>query len=428
VVHDAWRDQYQLPGAFAEAGLLERFVTDWYTPADRPLWASAVRNPLGGLPLGLRTRFSPLVPSAVTADEKGSFLAGLLRRKWKHEPFNDVIEGAKSGRRAAEIANATGSNLLAASYSAAAAFRDLKPGLARILFQVHPQPRFLRDLYQRQMAKDADYSELIEENECSVDEQTMASWEQEARLADHILCASSFSKRSLVWSGIPAERISVVPYGVDTTRFEPADVTTVDDRSFKVLFVGQRVARKGLRTLLRLWKKLQPRNAELILAGGHQSNEHIMADFHGLYTDIPRMSDKALMRLYKGADAFVLPSLAEGFGHVYLEALACGTPVLCTENTGAADLVVNGENGWTIPAGDADALEAQLLWMLGHREEVRAMRNAARASAERHTWFSFRESVREIACDTAARCKTRLSPRQFKSSFGVVMKGRHDGA
>jgi glycosyltransferase involved in cell wall biosynthesis len=423
VVHDAWRDHYQLPAAFAEAGLLNQFVTDWYTPADRHLWAFAVKS-VGGAALGLRTRFSPLVSSAKTTDEKVSFLAGLLRRKLRREAFNDIVEGAKSGRRAAAIANRTGSHLLAASYSAAAAFAELKPGLARILFQVHPQPRFLRDLYQRQMAKDADYAELVREIEFGVDEQSMAIWEQEALLADHILCASSFSKRSLVWSGIPQERISVVPYGVDINRFEPTDAP--NDRMFKVLFVGQRVARKGLRTLLRVWKRLQPKDAELLLAGGHHENSQVLADFRGSYTDIPRVSDVALAALYRMADAFVLPSLAEGFGHVYLEALACGTPVLCTENTGAADLVVNGENGWTIPAGDPDALESQLVWILSHRDEVRAMRKAARASAEHYTWSGFRRSVREIACRSAARCEPHSGvAAQFGSAFGKwVAEGR----
>ena len=89
--------------------------------------------------------------------------------------------------RAAGIANATGSHLLAASYSGAAAFAALKPDLTRLLFQVHPQPRFLRYLYERQMADDPDYAELFREPEFSTDETALATWEREAGLADHIL-------------------------------------------------------------------------------------------------------------------------------------------------------------------------------------------------------------------------------------------------
>ena len=229
-----------------------------------------------------------------------------------------------------------------------------------------------------------------------------------------------FSKRSLVWSGIAEERISVVPYGIDTVRFQPA--SQVHDGRFKVLFIGQRVARKGLRSLLRVWKKIRPKNAELIVAGGHQANEGVFGDFRGDFTDIPRMSPDALVALYQSADVFVLPSLAEGFGHVYLESLACGTPILCTVNTGAADLVVEGVNGWVIPSGCADALESRLAWILEHRNDVRAMRSAARASVEPYTWTRFRASVRQYARECTGSAKTqaglpglsgRFSPRQL---------------
>ena len=400
VVHDAWRDRYQLPAAMAEAGLLRCFVTDWYTPADGRVWAALLRTPLGRIAFGLSKRFSAQVPSELTSDRKLQFMAGLLRRRWSKASFDDVREGAKSGRRAALIANATRSHLLAASYSAAEAFEALDQDLARILFQVHPQPRFLRDLYERQMMLESgDCAGLAAETEFSVDEQVMCTWELEASLADHILCASSFTKRSLCWSGIDPERISVVPYGVDLEVFRTREIATRD--RFKVLFVGQRVARKGLRALLRTWKKLAPENAELILAGGHQRDAQLLCGFEGCYTDIPRVTEGALVALYQDADLFVLPSLAEGFGHVYLEALACGTPVLCTENTGAADFVSSGVNGWVIPAGDAEALEFRLDWALTHREEVRSMRPAARACAERYSWSAFRASVREIACAVA---------------------------
>ena len=425
VVHDAWRDRYQLPAAFAEAGMLRHFVTDWYTPADRPIWPALLASPLGGAALGLRTRFSPLVASSLASDQKGRFLAGLIRRKIKRLPFEDTIEGAKSGRRAAAKANAAGAHLFATSYSAAEAFADLRPELTRLLFQVHPQPRFLQHLYQTQSAASDDYAGLVAETEFDVDEAKMQSWEREARLADHILCASSFTKRSLCWSGIAPERISVIPYGVDTELFRPA--AGVRSGTFKVLFVGQRMARKGLRALLRVWKQIAPADAELILGGGHQADAQLLHGFEGMYTDVPRMNEQALVRLYQSADVFVLPSIAEGFGHVYLEALACGTPVLCTENTGAADLVVQGKSGWVLPAGDATALEAQLRWILQHREQVRAMSPAARACAEQYTWPAFRASVRSISCAVAAvaaeRTRAKTSAGEMPASLPPSMPG-----
>ena len=80
VVHDAERDHYELPIALAEAGVLEKFVTDWYTPLDRPLWR-VLANSIGKSSRGMVKRFRSQLPSHLTADDKFDFVWGLLMRK-----------------------------------------------------------------------------------------------------------------------------------------------------------------------------------------------------------------------------------------------------------------------------------------------------------------------------------------------------------
>lgn len=393
VLHDAARDHYELPTAFAEVDLLERFVTDWYTPLDKPLWQRFANTRLGKSFVGISKRYRPELPSRLTADNKLQFAAGLLRHKLLGKFLLDEVVGGKTGERAASIANQKGAHLLAASYCAATAFEQLRPDLKRVLFQVHPHPRFLRSLYSSYIESDPDYAGLRNEPEVLVSEADLVRWEQESKLADHILCASAFTRRSLETSGIAPHKISVIPYGIDSSRFQPGSPS--GDEPIKALYVGQKVARKGLRMLLRVWQQLQPANASLVLAGGHIRDESVLHGFDDVFTETPRISNRELVRLFQQADIFVLPSLAEGFGHVYLEALACGVPIICTENTGAADIIRHGESGWILPPGDPFALAECLSWAFSHRRQLREMREAARAVAEKYSWSRFRESVRE---------------------------------
>jgi glycosyltransferase involved in cell wall biosynthesis len=414
VVHDSERDHYELPVALAEVGVLERFVTDWYTPLDKPFWRQLANTRVGKSTFGISKRFRVELPSRLTSDKKLGFVAGYLRhRLLQRSSLNDVV-GGETGRSAASIANRHGCHLLAASYCAATAFQQLRPDLKRVLFQVHPHPRFLRSLYLSKMAGDADYASLVNEAEVAVSEADLVQWEQESKLADHILCASTFTRRSLEASGIAADKISVVPYGVHTGTFKFGHPS--GDGPLKVLYVGQKVARKGLRMLLRVWQQLQPANARLLLAGGHVRDESVLHGFENLFTETPRIGTRDLVRLFQEADIFVLPSLAEGFGHVYLEALSCGVPIICTDNTGGADIIRHGESGWIIPAGDPAALADCLSWALSHRRYLREMREAARAVAEEYSWPRFREGIREVLLNPASEWKV-ISSSAHETSY-----------
>jgi glycosyltransferase involved in cell wall biosynthesis len=394
VVHDAARDQYQMPLALSEAGELERFVTDWYTPLGRPFWRALATSRIGSSLFGIRGRYCHGIPQDRISDQKLRFLFGLLRRKVLRRPFQDEIAGASAGRLAAKIANRLHAPVLAASYSGSAAFANLRPGIKKVLFQVHPHPRSLQRLYRRFMAMGPEYSGLSFEPEADASEVHLREWERESADADFVLCASQFTRRSLEESGIERDRIALVTYGVDSDLFQFG--RPQEGAPFTALFVGQRNARKGLPMLLRTWNELRPTDARLVVAGGHVRDDIGLEEFAGTYEEVPRTGLSQLIALFQSADVFVLPSLAEGFGHVYLEALSCGTPVICTENTGGADIIREGESGWVLPAGDGAALRDRLAWCADHREQVKSMRGAARAVAEAHTWERFRERLRDV--------------------------------
>jgi glycosyltransferase involved in cell wall biosynthesis len=173
--------------------------------------------------------------------------------------------------------------------------------------------------------------------------------------ASHCVGWSSWAAKSIVEDyGVDPARVSVIPPGVDTSRWHPVDRAASDD--FRVLFVGGEFGRKGGELLLEAFKSLSPR-AELYIvtktAIAPSDRVHIVND---LGPNDPRLID-----LYRSSDVFALPSLAETFGIAAVEASAMGLPVVASSSGGLTEIVVDGETGLTVVPGDIDSLATALV-------------------------------------------------------------------
>lgn len=220
----------------------------------------------------------------------------------------------------------------------------------------------------------------------------LARKDRELQLADRIIVPSTVVKASLAPTGIPPERITVIPFGAPSEIFTPG---VRGAEPLRVLFVGRVGPRKGVHYLLEAWRSLSLPEAELHLIGVNEfppgwlppGNPQI--HYHG---SIPHAQ---LLPHYRRASLFVFPSLIEGLALVQLEAMACGLPLLTTANAGATDIITDGVEGWIIPAGDVEALVAKLRWAHGHPEELQRMGQAARQRAEVLTWQRYREQLKQ---------------------------------
>jgi alpha-maltose-1-phosphate synthase len=179
---------------------------------------------------------------------------------------------------------------------------------------------------------------------------------REYELADAILCPSHFVKESFVSEGFSAARVHVVPYGIP--KPETAVPARPDgDEAFRVLYVGQLSPRKGVRYLLKAFARLKHPRKELVLVGPRSQPsglEGATIPENVRFTGV--LKGDELARAYREASVFVLPTVEEGLALVLGEALAHGTPVIATVNSGGADLFRDGEEGFLTPIRDPGAI------------------------------------------------------------------------
>jgi glycosyltransferase involved in cell wall biosynthesis len=216
--------------------------------------------------------------------------------------------------------------------------------------------------------------------------QRLARKRAELDLATHILCPSSFVQNTLLQAGISASRCTTIPLGADTEWTEP-DITA---REPIFLYVGAISVRKGIHRLLRIWKKLQAyKTHRLRLIGEMKLPESFSKEYAGLFEHVPRIPREELIPEYCRAQLFIFNALADGFGHVFAEAMICGTPVLASRNCGAPDLIQSGVEGLLYEYGNDEALAAHLDWALTRPAELKQMGLRARARALLWGWREF---------------------------------------
>jgi len=218
--------------------------------------------------------------------------------------------------------------------------------------------------------------------------------EEEIGLATQIVCASSFTRQTIPTGIRDRTPVTVIPYGADTAR--PCRTWTPEDfrGKLKLIFAGSLGPRKGIHVLFEALHGLSPRSYELSLAGrwvpGFEA--FLNSKFSVNYKFLGRLRGFELTEAYLRSHLLVFPSLADGFGLVLLEAMACGIPVVTTERTGGPDLLQQG-GGYLVKAGDADALRARIEEIMCSRRDLPEVSSAARRVAEQHSWQRYRAEL-----------------------------------
>lgn len=216
---------------------------------------------------------------------------------------------------------------------------------------------------------------------------------EEFEIADFIIVPSSHAKRTYLAEGFAPERLLVLPYGVELTDFHPPETSP---STFRVIYAGSLTLRKGPQYLLEAFAGGIP-GVELVLAGSlDPAFRPILARCEGTLTYAGVLPKLDLQKLYATGSVFVLPSLADSFSLATLEAMACGLPVIISENTGAADVVEDGRHGFVVPIRDAASIREKIIFLRDNRRARMEMSASAAERAQSMSWTRYGSAAVEI--------------------------------
>ncbi len=228
------------------------------------------------------------------------------------------------------------------------------------------------------------------------------------RRAAAVLTVSEATRRDLIENaGIPGDRIFVTPEAA-SAEFRPLqdDARALDrvrrekhlEKPF-ILHVGTLKPHKNVQLLIRAVERLRERGLphELVLVGRKDARQKALMDLvdsKPFVRHLGVVSDPELAALYSLTDAFVIPSLIEGFGLPLLEAMACGAPCLASDRSSLPEVL--GPEGVYFDPERVDALEAVLYNVLQNRELRQKMSVAAMNRARHFSWRKTAEQTLQV--------------------------------
>jgi glycosyltransferase involved in cell wall biosynthesis len=243
------------------------------------------------------------------------------------------------------------------------------------------------------------------------------------RDADAFVAMSRLIRDEMQAASVPAERIRLLPHGVDTLRFHPA---SPDERAtlrarlglpqgLLAIYSGRLLRGKGLETLVEaLAAPSLPRDVRVVLLGSGEGQAlDATGDLRrrvaerGLETRVVFAGRSDRVEDYlRACDLFVFPSLFEALGIALVEAAACGLPAIASRTGGIVDVVDDAHSGLLVPPGDPGALAGALAVLAGDSARRAAMGAAARAVAvsrfdEREVLEGYRALFREVSSSRA---------------------------
>jgi glycosyltransferase involved in cell wall biosynthesis len=209
-----------------------------------------------------------------------------------------------------------------------------------------------------------------------------------------VVCSKYMEREVMEFFGVPADKIDILPNGVNFKKFDPT-LSTDEKREFRrrfagdnqklVFFVGRMVPEKGAQVLLEAMPK--------VLEGYHDAR-FVIVGKGGFLPDLKRranelgvtpyvnftgfVSDEDLHKLYQVIDVAVFPSLYEPFGIVALEGMAAQVPTIVADTGGLAEIVEHTKSGITTYAGNPESLAWGILEVLKNGDYAKQLASAGR--------------------------------------------------
>lgn len=244
-----------------------------------------------------------------------------------------------------------------------------------------------------------EYRRLRIRSRCFVHPQMRQRVRREIECASCIRAVSEPARQSFIGQGVKPEKIQVLLPAVDLDHFRPV---SKKDNTFRVLAVLTIDPRKGAYYLLQAFEKAAIPGSELVIIGatGDHWSKQMLHQFLARQKNIRVQSAdvfrQPLEETYGQASVLVHPAIEDGFGLAVAQALACGKPVITTRQTGASQLIAEGQNGYVLECRDVDGL-VERLRLLARDESLLARLSACAPKTVAHLGYpAFAQNVAQL--------------------------------
>jgi glycosyltransferase involved in cell wall biosynthesis len=170
-----------------------------------------------------------------------------------------------------------------------------------------------------------------------------------------------------------------------------------EDDIFRIIFAGQILPGKGIHYLLQAFTELDLPDSELLLVGRIDgSMQEIVKEYtrkSQMIKSIGNVPKLELNRYYSSASVFVLPSLSDAQPLACLEAMACGLPIIVTENTGTQEIIREGKDGFVIPIRDTEAIKEKISILYQDEKLRKNMSRSVQERIQEFTWEKYGEGL-----------------------------------
>ena len=199
---------------------------------------------------------------------------------------------------------------------------------------------------------------------------------EEYELCDYVSVPTNYVKKTFTDQGIPSSKILVNPYGVNLDNFSKK---LKNDDTFRVIFAGHASIRKGFHLLLEAFSQLNLPNSELLHVGS--VDKEMQSYIRDINLDnivfAGHVPQTTLIDFYSQGSVFIMPSFEEGLAMVQIQAMACGLPLICTENSGGQMIMEHDKEGLVIAVGCVNSIKQSLVTLYENPKKLKSMANAA---------------------------------------------------
>ena len=224
-------------------------------------------------------------------------------------------------------------------------------------------------------------------------EEKLLRKEKELELASCITCPSKFVLESIPEKIRQNTSCQIAPFGSTFSDRVISPKKLVRNDKLKLLFVGSMSQRKGLADLFQAMKLVNSAHVSLSVLGTPSLPMPFYREAYPHFEYLSPCSSTEVKRAMMDHHVLVLPSIVEGRALVQQEALACGLPLIVTQNAGGEDLIEKKRTGFLVSIRKPEEIAGKIDWFIRNLDKLKDMSEFCRNKANEYKWSEYARSI-----------------------------------